>query len=218
MTSSQNSPLRLRRIEKDDLPLHTFLSEADECYYLYEYTSGRNFSHSPANDRINNLKKDVRYKGTAAWGYKDGAILQCANEFKQTLNPKFLAGATIVPVPPSKAKSDPAYDDRMIRTGQAMSGNVRELVTQTASRQAAHASQPGERTSIDELKKLYVVDEALSQPEPGLVVILDDVLTTGRHYVAMRDVLRARFLAARIVGLFVARRVFPTEGDLSDFI
>ena len=35
-------------------------------------------------------------------------------------------------------------------------------------------------------------------------------MTNGKHYRAIETVLRARFLRAEIIGLLIARRVFPT--------
>jgi predicted amidophosphoribosyltransferase len=46
--------------------------------------------------------------------------------------------------------------------------------------------------------------------------VVDDVITTGAHYVAMRNVLRREFLGTKIVGLFIARRV-PEAVDIEDF-
>jgi hypothetical protein len=41
------------------------------------------------------------------------------------------------------------------------------------------------------------------------MAILDDVLTAGTHFRAMSIVLSQRFPGVPIVGLFIARRVFP---------
>jgi predicted amidophosphoribosyltransferase len=46
---------------------------------------------------------------------------------------------------------------------------------------------------------------------PSSVAIVDDVLTTGAHFKAMKRILMERFPEARIVGLFLARRVPNTE-------
>lgn len=215
MTSSNNSRLRLLKIEKADLDLHYFLSDADECYYIYEYTSGRNYDFSPVNSLINNLKKcPERFRGTASWKYKEGAVRQCGEAFKATLHPKFIEEATLVPVPPSKTKDDPKYDDRMIRVAKSFSSDVRSMVIQTESTTASHLAGDGQRTSIEELVRLYEIDETLTAPAPKIIAIVDDVVTNGRHFVAMKRVLQTRFPKVPIIGLFVARRVFPTEAEI----
>jgi hypothetical protein len=212
MTSSNTSPLRLRKIEKPDLELHSYLSEADECYYLYEYTSRRGFDFSPVNSLIHNLKKcPERFRGTNVWPYKEGAIRQCGEDFRRTINPEFVRASTFVPIPPSKAKDDPKFDDRMSRVARIFSPDVRDMVIQTASTQASHASGDGQRISIAELVKLYQFDEALTSPTSSTIGVIDDVLTNGTHFKAMQQVLRGEFPKARIVGFFVARRIFPTE-------
>jgi predicted amidophosphoribosyltransferase len=92
------------------------------------------------------------------------------------------------------------------------------LVHQTVSTSAAHE---GNRHKPDELKAIYRIDEALSAPEPKSIGIVDDMLTAGAHFRAMKDVLQARFPEANIVGFFLTRRVFPdpfAEVSLEDLL
>jgi hypothetical protein len=46
--------------------------------------------------------------------------------------------------------------------------------------------------------------------------VVDDVVTTGAHFVAMRNMLGREFPDTKIVGLFIARRV-PEAADIEDF-
>ena len=39
----------------------------------------------------------------------------------------------------------------------------------------------------DDLIKLYAINEAISTPDPRRILIVDDVLTTGSHFVAMKN-------------------------------
>ncbi|MDO8885773.1 hypothetical protein, partial [Candidatus Oleimmundimicrobium sp.] len=59
------------------------------------------------------------------------------------------------------------------------------------------------------LLNLYMIDEGIAHPAPQAIGIVDDVLTAGTHYRAMYTVLANRFPGVPIIGLFVARRVFP---------
>ena len=61
------------------------------------------------------------------------------------------------------------------------------------------------------------LSQKLTDPPPSVLVIVDDVLTAGTHYRAMEDVLSARFPAALIVGIFIARRVYPDEDEIDIF-
>ena len=62
----------------------------------------------------------------------------------------------------------------------------------------------------------YVVDRGLLRPKPQIVAVVDDLVTTGAHFVAMRTILRREFPDTRIVGVLIARRV-PEAVDVEDF-
>lgn len=47
------------------------------------------------------------------------------------------------------------------------------------------------------------------------VVLVDDVLTTGAHFVAARNVIRADFPDCRVLGIFIAKRVPATHSRTS---
>ncbi|MGO9685587.1 MAG: hypothetical protein ACLPTZ_23950 [Beijerinckiaceae bacterium] len=179
--------------------------------YLYEYTSGKNFSFSATNSLISNLKKKP-----SAWGYKYKLrdIADAAGAFAAAINPAWLEGGTLVPVPPSKAKGDPAYDDRMLQVCRQIRTpalDVRELVVQRSSLAAAHESP--QRPTVEDLLREYQIDEGKADPPPRWIGVFDDVLTVGTHFVAMKRILGARFPGIRIQGFFIARRVFPNPFD-----
>lgn len=198
---------------------HSFLHEDDECYFLIEYTSNSDYSFSKANNLISNLKKEPSKKGKAEWRYKVEAMNLCSKAFGEAINRNWLNGAVLVPVPPSKAKTDPEYDDRMKAICEAIPADfdvdVRELIVQSASYEAFHVG--GHRLKPDELVEIYEIDEDVTNPEPVKIGIVDDVITNGSHYRAMHTVLKERFPNAHIVGFFVARRVFPPNMVADDF-
>ena len=70
-----------------------------------------------------------------------------------------------------------------------------------------------ERVTVEELLEVYAIDEALCDPAPSAIAIIDDVITAGTHFRAMADTLRAKFPEAQIIGLFIARRVYPDDED-----
>lgn len=139
------------------------------------------------------------------------AIQSCIQSLKAALNIKWLESGTIVPIPCSKALGHPDYDDRIEQICRGLSPNadVRRLVVQTHSTAASHEAGDGDRLSVDDLLGVYRIDESLANPEPTSIGIFDDVLTAGTHYRAMHSVLSARFPAAKVYGIFIARRVFP---------
>lgn len=205
---------RLTKIEGLLLEDHTHLTGEDQCYCFHEYTSGKNFDFSTANSIISNLKKKPSAKARPdVWKHKLRTIDACAKSIGELLNPDFLKKSTLVPIPPSKAASDPEYDDRMLAMLQKISIgsplDIRELVYQTKSLPASHEAGDGQRLTVTDLLGVYRINETLTTPPPKTIAIFDDVMTAGTHYRAMSTVLSQRFPSARIFGFFVARRTFP---------
>ena len=208
MTSDRSLPSRFTEIDELTRPDHSWLTDTDRCYSLGEYTARQGYTYSATNNLIQNFKKKPDRQGKPEWRYKEQAILRAARAFRDALNADARTWV-FVPVPPSKMRDDPLYDDRMTKMLRAIwpdqPADVRELIIQTESTAAAHESQ--ERPTLPQLQVRYRIDETVTMPEPAIVAIVDDVLTTGAHFRAASAVLTARFPAVRIVGLFIARRV-----------
>lgn len=207
--------LRLQSIDDTNRGDHWHLRAEDTCLFLYEYTSRQGYSFSATNGLISNLKK----KPTASQNeryYKGKAITACATDLKNTLNPKWLEMATIIPIPPSKVPGHPDYDDRMEQVCRAIQPglDVRCLVKQTISLDADHLAADGQRKTIQDLVDVYQLDEDLIATKAVRNIgIVDDVLTNGTHFRATQQVLRERFPGVNITGIFVARRVFPQQAN-----
>ncbi|WP_229807657.1 hypothetical protein [Asticcacaulis endophyticus] len=186
---------------------------------MYEYTSGRDFTFSQTNNLINNLKKKPSLAGTAQYAWKARAIEQCAREFRGALDSGWISTTTFVPVPGSKAPGHPDFDNRIELICQSLGQNVdvRNLVTQSQSTAASHEVGVGERVTVNELNSIYAINENLAAPPPTYLAVVDDVLTAGTHFRAMKTALTARFPGIPVAGLFVARRVFATPPEPADF-
>jgi hypothetical protein len=199
--------VRFQKIEEKNRTDHYYITEGDECLFLYEYTAGMGYAHSETNQLILNLKKK---KGAGGYVWKGRAIASCAAALGPAINPKWLAEGVLVPVPPSKIKSDPLYDDRMTQVCRAIRSDgpvdVRELITQIKSTEAVHE---GSRLKPEEIRANYTIDETLcGEGSPKYIGIVDDMLTAGAHFRAAKDTLSERFPNSRIVGFFIARRMF----------
>ena len=218
MTSDGTFPQRLTKVDDLTRPDHWYLTADDACYFIGEYTAYRGYAHSDTNHLIFNFKKTMDRRGRPEWRYKDQAIQTAAAAFRRTLAPKDLDRLTFVPIPPSKAKGDPLYDDRLTRMLGAIRPkpplDVRELVVQTVSTDAIHVQDV--RPAPEEIQALYRIDETLAEPAPGIIAVVDDILTTGAHFRATKSVLSTRFPGTSIIGLFISRRV-PDTADLEDF-
>lgn len=202
---------RLSKIDEATLPDHSFLKETDRCFYLMEYTPGKGYSFSHCNSLIRNLKKLPSCSKRPDYHYKADAIHECALRLNTCLGPNLINKFTFVPIPCSKAIGHPDYDDRIERICRNISptADVRNLVVQTESRNASHGMPDGQRQPIDDLVNIYRIDEKLctTPKAPNAIAIVDDMLTTGRHFRAMEAVLKKQFPNTLIVGIFIARRV-----------
>ena len=56
-----------------------------------------------------------------------------------------------------------------------------------------------------ELRAVWRIDDALADPPPRRLCVLDDLLTTGLHFKVAQELLAARFAPAGVAGIFLAR-------------
>lgn len=213
---------RLTKIDGQALIHHSFLTDDDICFYLWEYTSQKGYSYSYCNSLIKNLKKSPTFKNSslqneqAQYKYKLDAIRECAKALSEAISPDVLKSSTFVPVPCSKRIDDPEYDDRMEKICKHMGvADLRNLVVQTESKVASHISASGKRPTISDLIEIYQLNEKLCRVGnvPKRIIIIDDVLTTGSHFKAMQTILQHHFPDAKIIGVFIARRIFDQAPD-----
>lgn len=210
--------MKLTQIDDSNRGDHFQLNAEDKCLFLFEYTSGRDYTFSETNQLISNLKKKPSTANRPGYHYKARAIRSCSNAFGQALNRKWLDDATLVPVPGSKIAGHADYDDRMTQVCQGIRASppldVRSIVRQTVSYESSHTT--GNRISVEELLEIYEIDETQVSPPPKWIGIFDDMLTVGVHYRAMHALLRRRFPSVPITGIFVARRVFANPFEEFD--
>jgi hypothetical protein len=206
----------LTAFDFDDITIqeiHPQLHQSDDPYYFIEYTSNRGFSYSDANQFISNLKKKPSRRGMPDYVHKERAITLAADVLRSQLPNDWLANSLFIPIPPSKTPDHPEYDDRMTqilhRIGEI---NAREVVYQLESMDATH--EMGEnRHSIHRLAANYEIDEDQIDEDPDHIVIIDDMITAGKHLRAMRQVLEHRFPYAEFSSVFLSRRIFANVGE-----
>jgi hypothetical protein len=211
-TSKKSFPQRLTSVDQLSRPDHARLQESDQCGFFGEYTARKGFIFSETNDLILNFKIGVQYRGTNRWPHKQRAIKAIGEAFGVALSKDWLDSATLVPVPPSKSRNNPLYDDRVLQMLRCIPSNkqldIRELIIQIGERDAAHEADC--RPRPEDLLAIYQINEALAAPEPVSIGIFDDLLVTGCSFKACQALLQGRFPEVPIFGLFVARRAPET--------
>lgn len=216
-------PPRLQEVGDLERADHFHLPRDARCYFWgeytpYEHTQGKRWNFSPTNQLIANLKKRSDRASRAELGYKNAAIQQVAEQFARSWKWQLLHAqhrVAVIPIPPSKARTDPAFDGRMLEVLMSIARTVslpldiRDCLSFSGVRAASHEAQA--RPTPDELYTELRFDPAAGRThqQPGVIFLFDDMLTTGAHYVAATRRLVEAFPDVPIIGNFVARRILP---------
>jgi hypothetical protein len=199
----------LNKIGNHLLSEHASLSMDDDCYFLLEYTAHTDSTHSLGNTFIRNLKKKMDRKGKFEWPYKEWTIQQVAAALAAAI-PSLVdfTNTTFVPIPPSKIRSNPLFDDRVsqiLRLACPADADIREAIVCRDDHTPAHESDEHRRPAINELMNNYIwIDN--NRPLRPNTVLFDDLITAGNHFIACKRFVLEHQPATRITGIFVGRR------------
>ncbi|MDR1184165.1 MAG: hypothetical protein LBK67_05150 [Coriobacteriales bacterium] len=189
------------------------LSSSDVyCYYYRDYVEG-GYSASTSNQLVLNLKitAGVLADNPSRSHYKDQALKQCVADYQlffdgfTVRNTNVVVG--IIPIPSSKPKNSPDCNDGMIRVAEQLEQYYPTLKFLDLF-EVRHETQPshlGGTRSIEEIKDLLVLNNA-SLDRFSVVFLLDDMITTGAHFVACRELLQKKYPDLMIAGLFWAKK------------
>ncbi|MGM3411082.1 hypothetical protein [Ralstonia holmesii] len=215
-------PPRLTVMGDLERPDHSHLPANSICYFWGEYTSrkhiqGPGWNASATNQLVANFKKKLDRREYPEWRYKEEAIQRIGNAFSGfwDWNKLHEMGVALVPMPPSKARHDPMFDPRnmqvmnVIRDKTGVPLDIRDCLSFSGAFAASHESDS--RPSPSELYAELAFDSTLGRAEarPAAILLFDDVLTTGAHFVAATRKLRDAFPGIDVIGQFVARRQIP---------
>jgi predicted amidophosphoribosyltransferase len=133
----------------------------------------------------------------------------------------FQGRTMFVPMPPSRARGDADYDPRIVQVLNSMSRpgrqlDIRDCLSFDGRHVASHDTD--ERPGPDELYAALHFDPVAGRPAepPETIVLFDDMLTTGAHFVAASRKMAEFFPGVPVVGYFIARRVLPNATDAFD--
>lgn len=176
--------------------------------YARIYTPRAGFEHSETNQLIHNFK--IPRSETHRLDFKQKAIRKFVEELTVLFQKSGKEPITLIPIPTSKAKEDPDYDDRLeqvcIRLEKEIS-KVRfvPLIERHRSATASHLTT--EHRNLEELSQSLKVNEALlpKVETNSTLVLIDDVVTSGAHFEVCRKLLGKLLPNQKIAGVFWAK-------------
>ena len=188
--------------------------ELSECFYIWERMSHLwkpgarpDYSKYPTNGFISNFQIPVTCKTENTYRYKHkiAAMKYAAQALSELLPSEWRDAGCFVPIPPSKVKSDKEHDSRLLKALKAVKPPLADVRVLVLQKQNADPKQKGVRP--EDRAENYYINEEEAAPEPQVIFVFDDVLTTGSHFKAMKMVLSDRFPDAQVYGIFLARAV-----------
>ena len=187
-----------------------YLNETTYSFYLYEYVSKGSYKQFPANSLILNFKIPVDEMGNERWNYKKEAINLFADTIIKSLKIP-IQDTIFVPMPTSKPRRHPEFDSRLDdvisiigkRTGQLVGNNL-DLINEEIP---YHIS--GENREPDQICR-NIDFSPFKDVIPKRVILIDDVITTGAHFVASIRKINSIYPDISIVGFFLAKTIWQS--------
>lgn len=197
-------------LHKLDLELHprAHIASDDLCAYFLEKES-EGYSKSDANNIIYNFKKPMDRKGKEDWKYKEKAIRQLSDMLNHIKFPKCI----LVPAATSKPRNTEDWDDRLDKCVDSVNQSEVKVVKAldvTTTQVPAHL---GGSRNLEDIKKATSLIDLTQYADFDTVIILDDVLTTGAHFKAWKEmILKDNPHIKKVVGIFFALHVWKDIG------
>lgn len=173
------------------------------------YTPGQGYRYSETNQQILNLKIAVPPPQSREV-YKNNAISLFAQELVELFTSSDSRYSYILtPMPPSKMETHPNFDDRIERVGKIVAQRCPrvhyiKLLRAARNCEAAHLTDSGRSAAIYH-DSMEIIPGATLGGLPHIIIILDDVLTSGAHFVAARQHLTSKFPSNQVIGIFWAK-------------
>lgn len=203
------------RIDRVNSFNHRALESSDVCLFLYtreKHAYGEIDQWSYAYRTVENFKISPKALASnpARRKYKEGAIRTVANDLKRLFqaanqDARFL----LVPAVTSKSRTDPDFDDRLIRVCSMVANRFPNVdsVEMLSMRQTMEPAHTGSGTrNADTLLSNIVVDRSVAIGDYACVLVFDDVISSGAHFKACERAIRAAYGSGVVVeGVFWAR-------------
>ena len=185
-----------------------------KCFYARDYVSRGGYKASEANNLVGNFKIEPRYSGTPRWRHKRSA----ANQFATELSSLLPDGISVAAISPCKTVDHEEYDPRfdfMFERLETLRPDISVCapIIRSVSVEPAHKSK--HRPSTDEiLESLEYV--GFDGDAPPRVALIDDLITTGKHFMACRQLLQETEPEIAVFGVFWARVIWSDPAGASE--
>lgn len=183
-----------------DFTVH--LNASDHCYYYGVYTPG-GYSVSDYNSMVQNFKKDISRRNNKEWFYRDKAVNDFASMLHHTLqNNRW----TIVPCATSKPRNSLNFNDRLDATAnklRLLSSNYDIQFCLDTIEELIPSHTGGTRNPTEIAANTRWI-QPTTKPNPN-IVLFDDVLTTGAHFRAYKDIILSHYPFCNVIGIFLAK-------------
>ncbi|HAU0500201.1 TPA: hypothetical protein JBG22_14170, partial [Legionella pneumophila] len=198
-------------IDEFDIARHRRnLTIQDRCYFYFTYNGKADYINNPTRSMIKNLKRSPsELKGNPTFTYfKNKEIDNVSKLIYETIieQPQFLDYIWI-PVAPSKEKSDPEYDDRLIQIllkVQKMLPKFRFLEIFSTKISTPPSHQTNKRDITEKIQNLEIDNYLISQLGNNPILIFDDMITSGATFCAYKRILNQNNCFA-VEGFFLCK-------------
>lgn len=204
--------------ELDILANRGMLGLDDNCYYYLTYNRNAPLYSGSPRSIIKNLKRkpsEIAENPSFSY-YKQKEIQKVASLLNGSIHERQeLLKYVWIPVAPSKAVSDPEYDDRLMQILATLKKMIASLVFidpfySIESKSSSHITN---ERSLEEKKKNLGCDEHILQSmDLTRVVLFDDMITTGSTFIAYKHKILDMCPNADIVGIFICKAIYSEIG------
>jgi len=196
---------------KLDIELHPrrHIASDDLCIYFLEKES-EGYSASDANNIIYNFKKPLSRQEHSDWYYKERAIKQISSMINTIRFPECF----IVPAPTSKPRNSKEWDSRI---DQVVDSIAQQQVSIAKNLDVTIPLLPAHNGGSRDIQTIKNFTSCTVLPQNGIntVILVDDVLTTGAHFRAWKEIILERNPHIKhVFGLFFALHLWKDFENL----
>ena len=186
-------------IEKTPQRRRHYLTKDDKYFYArWRYEGG--YTASYANQLVSNLKITKEKKNSARWKFKVEAVNQFTQEAVSILPPN----SSVLLVHGAKLRDHPEYDMRHEMLEAAFAAHGMKVITPIKLRESKDSVHMVDDSSLRDPKTLEANLEwtGTIASDTKSIFILDDVITSGGHFKAYKNLINRYAPGIEVTGVF----------------